>query len=588
MEAFIDELERSSQIEPAKYDDTYVDRLRQELEINTTPKEEIQLSALFELATTSLLPHAESVDDPHRRPIKRCRGLATQRGVLMRPGYRQTVAELPRLLFDTGAKRTFLSSKIARLLDHDALFPCDSTAVLPDGSTMPSQYVAKIYLAVGSFRMLTYARVIDLDAYDIILGEDWMKNVGVRIDYFRQRITARTNKRRTFVLTEGQLDDNQSMSSEEYMNAIRDAVHFPTIEGRKCVTMLKRKRCVGQLFLIRETDSQGPVGEEQRPRYADSQFTDVIEKHAKIFANELPEIQPGQQQFEHVIDTGDAEPVNILSYKLSIIKQDELRRQVKILFEKGLIRPSKNPWGFPVVFVKKGHQKPTEPKEWRMYVDFRMLNIRTKKNTYPLPLIEDCLNDIGNAIYISKFDLTMGYHQVRVRQQDIEKTAFNTPDGKYEYVTMPFGLVNAPATFQGMMNEILAPYRHKCCVVYLDDIVVYSNSAEEHRKHLDEILTALKKHQLIAKPTKSIVGAAEIEFCGHIVGNGSIKPSPEKTAVIREWPKPRTAHDIRQFVGLAAYYRKFIRGFADIAAPLFQALKKSDVTIKTKRFRKIK
>ena len=176
----------------------------------------------------------------------------------------------------------------------------------------------------------------------------------------------------------------------------------------------------------------------------------------------------------------------------------------------------------------------------------------------------------------------------RVRQQDIEKTAFNTPDGKYEYVTMPFGLVNAPATFQGMMNEILAPYRHKCCVVYLDDIVVYSNSAEEHRKHLDEILTALEKHQLIAKPKKSIVGAAEIEFCGHIVGNGSIKPSPEKTAVIREWPKPRTAHDIRQFVGLAAYYRKFIRGFADIAAPLFQALKESDVAIRAKRFRKIK
>jgi len=285
--------------------------------------------------------------------------------------------------------------------------------------------------------------------------------------------------------------------------------------------------------------------------------------------------------FEHSIDTGDAKPVNINAYPLSQLQLDEQAKQVTELLDKALIRESASPWGFPVLFVKK------KEGTWRMCIDYRALNNVTVKNGYPLPRIQECLDRIGKARYLTKLDLTLGYYQVRVAENDTKKTAFNTRYGKYEFTAMPFGLCNAPATFQSMMNSILRNSLDKFCLVYLDDILIFSNSISDHQKHLRTVLGILKEHKLYAKPSKCTVGAETLEFCGHIVGQGTLRPAPAKISAIKDWPAPKTAHHVQQFLGLASYYRRFVQGFARIAAPLSDLLKEDDIELHTKKNRPI-
>ena len=216
------------------------------------------------------------------------------------------------------------------------------------------------------------------------------------------------------------------------------------------------------------------------------------------------------------------------------------------------------------------------------------MNNVTKKDGYPLPRIQDYLNSIDKAKFVSKVDLTSGYWQIEVNKHSIPKTAFNTYSDKYEFLTMPFRLTNAPTTFQCIMNEALRDLTHQYMIVYLDDIVVYSDTAKDHFNHLEEIFRQLDKVGLYAKPSKCTIGASELEFCGHIVGNGQCQPLADKIAIIASWSQPRNVYEVRQFLGLASYYRHFIREFAQIAAPLSDLLVESDEKLRKQKFRAIR
>src|SRR4030095_5376865 len=192
------------------------------------------------------------------------------------------------------------------------------------------------------------------------------------------------------------------------------------------------------------------------------------------------------------------------------------------------------------------------------------------------PRIQECIDKLGRASCLSSIDLLSGYWQVRVVEKDILKTAFNTRYGKYEFLVMPFGLTNAPATFQTLMNSILRPYIDKF-------VLVYSNSEEEHLEHLRLMFEALRKHQLYARPDKCVFDQLTIEFCGHLVGQGVVKVLDSKVRAIKEWPQPRNVQEIRQFYGLVNYYRRFIRHFSIIAAPLSDLFKSHDGDTRKKR-----
>jgi hypothetical protein len=302
-------------------------------------------------------------------------------------------------------------------------------------------------------------------------------------------------------------------------------------------------------------------------KIANPELQQLLDEFKDIFKNELPDGLPPKRTVDHAIDTGQETPANRNAYSLSVQQLQEQIRQINELLKRGLIRESSSPWGAPVLFVAK------KTGEWRMCIDYRMLNSKTIKNTYPLPRIQDCLDRLGKASHLSSLDLLSGYWQVRVRDEDVPKTAFNTRYGKYEFLVMPFGLTNAPATFQTLMNSILRPYIDKFVLVYLDDILIYSNSEEEHREHLKLVLQALREHQLYARPEKCTFNRATVEFCGHVVGQGVVKVMDSKVKVICEWPQPRNVQEVRQFYSLVNYYRRFIRHFSIIAAPLSDLFK---------------
>lgn len=248
----------------------------------------------------------------------------------------------------------------------------------------------------------------------------------------------------------------------------------------------------------------------------------------------------------------------------------EARDQIEGLLKGGLIRPSMSPYGAPILFVKK------KGPGWRMCVDYRALNKITIRNRYPLPLIEDLLDRLHGATWFSKIDLRQGYHQVRIKESDIPKTAFRTHEGHYEYVVMPFGLCNAPSTFQKLMNEILMPECRDFVVIYLDDIMIYSKSEEEHREHVKTVLRALRKHQLYAVLWKCQFFRREIDYLGHHVDRHGVTVEPDKISAIKEWPVPTTVTKVRSFLGLANFYRRFVKNFSAIAAPLTDLTKDRD------------
>ncbi|GJW47540.1 putative reverse transcriptase domain-containing protein [Tanacetum coccineum] len=247
---------------------------------------------------------------------------------------------------------------------------------------------------------------------------------------------------------------------------------------------------------------------------------------------------------------------------------NELSEQLQELSDKGFIRPSSSPWGAPVLFVKK------KDGSFRMCIDYRELNKLTVKNRYPLPRIDDLFDQLqGSSIY-SKIDLRSGYHQLRVREQDVPKTAFRTRYGHYEFQVMPFGLTNAPAVFMDLMNRVCKPYLDKFVIVFIDDILIYSKDEREHEEHLKAILELLKKEKLYAKFSKCEFWIPKVQFLGHVIDSRGIHVDPAKIESIKDWAPPKTPTEIRQFLGLAGYYRRFIEGFSKIAKSMTKLTQK--------------
>lgn len=332
------------------------------------------------------------------------------------------------------------------------------------------------------------------------------------------------------------------------------------------------------LATLRMTDLSPP--DEKQPNL-DPLFKKVLAKFPSVFREELPIGLPKKRDVVHTIETGDAKPINTQAYQLNPQQLQEQQKQIDMLLQHGLIRESSSPWGSPVLFVPKPGNK------WRMCVDFRALNQVTKKNGYPLPRVQDCLDAFAGAVWFTKLDLVSGFWQLLMDPESVAKTAFNTIYGKYEFLVMPFGLCNAPATFQTLMNRVLRKFLWKICVVYLDDILIFSKTKEEHAQHLQEIFKALQQEKLFTSTKKCVVGVQEVEFCGHLITPNHTRPLQDKLDIINTWPTPSNAQQVRQFLGLASYYRRYIKGFAKLAAPLSDLLKEEDASLRAKKRRPI-
>jgi hypothetical protein len=293
----------------------------------------------------------------------------------------------------------------------------------------------------------------------------------------------------------------------------------------------------------------------------------VVRDFPDVFPEELPGFPPERDvEFSIELKPGTT-PVSRRSYRMPSNELAELKTQLQDLLEKGFIRPSSSPWGCPAIFVKKKDQT------LRMCVDYRPLNEVTIKKKYPLPRIDLLFDQLVGAKVFSKIDLRSGYHQIRVWPEDIPKTAFTTRYGLYEYLVMSFGLTNAPAHFTYLMNSVFMPELDKFVVVFIDDILIYSKSKEEHATHLRVVLTRLREHKLYAKFSKCEFWLDQVPFLGHILSAEGVAVDPSKVKDILEWKPPTTVHLVRSFLGMAGYYRRFIPDFSKISKPITELLK---------------
>ena len=294
----------------------------------------------------------------------------------------------------------------------------------------------------------------------------------------------------------------------------------------------------------------------------------VLVEYADVFADQ-PDDFGRTSKLKHSINTGDAQPIRQQVRRIPPYRREEARKLLSDMLSKEVIQPSGSPWASPIVLVSK------KDGSIRFCVDYRKVNGITRKDAYPLPRVDDTLDTLSGSKWFSTLDLISGYWQVEVEEKDREKTAFCTPDGLFEFKVMPFGLCNAPATFQRLMDMVLAGLQWTNCLVYLDDIIVIGKTFPQHLHNLTKVLERLRNAGLKLQPKKCCLCSKQVEFLGHIVSPNGVSTDPKKIDKVANWPIPSCKREVQQFLGLANYYRRFVADFAKIAKPLHKLTEKT-------------
>ncbi|GJP48243.1 hypothetical protein CLOM_g7544 [Closterium sp. NIES-68] len=321
----------------------------------------------------------------------------------------------------------------------------------------------------------------------------------------------------------------------------------------------------GFLAIATEVENDGEKASETPEK-----IKELLKEFQDILPDDLPNELPPYRTHQHeIVEEPGSKPTFRAPYRLSPTELTDMKKQIEYLLAKGLIRPSTSPYGAPVLFT------PKPDGSLRMCIDYRALNKQTIKNKYPIPRIDDLLDQLRGATVFSKLDLRSGYWQIRMADNSIHKTAFRTRYGSYEYLVMPFGLTNAPATFQAEMNHILRPLLDECVVVYLDDILIYSRDMKQHVEHLRRVFEILRRERFYVKLSKSEFALEKVQFLGHLVSAQGVHVDPKKIEAVRTWKTPENVKELQQFLGFANYYNRFVPQYAKLAAPLTNLLKKN-------------
>ncbi|GJU99606.1 putative reverse transcriptase domain-containing protein [Tanacetum coccineum] len=457
--------------------------------------------------------------------------------------YAATPAENNRVLFDSGADKGFVCISLDSMLNIppitiDTFYDIE----MADRNLVSTNTVIK----GATLTLLNQPFKIDLmpiklDSFDVVIGKDWLSKYHARI-----------------------------ICDEKFIHIPIDCETL-IIRGDQSKTRLNLISCIKteryisrgcQVFMIQVTEKK--KSDEKR-----LEDIPVVREFPEVFPEDLPGLPPVRQvEFQIDLILG-ATPVARAPYRLAPSEMQELSNQLQELSDRGFIQPSTSPWGAPVLFVKK------KDGSFRMCIDYRELNKLTVKNRYPLPRIDDLFDQLQGSSVYSKIDLRSGYHQLRVRDEDIPKTAFRTRYGHYEFQVMPFGLTNAPAVFMDLMNRVCKPYLDKFVIVFIDDILIYSRNEEEHANHLRIILELIKKEKLYAKFSKCDFWIRIVQFLGHLIDSQGLHVDPAKIEAVKNWASPTTPTEVRQFLGLAGYYRRFIKDFLKIAKSLTELTQKN-------------
>jgi hypothetical protein len=490
--------------------------------------------------------------------------------------------EHARVLIDTGTKYCYTSEQFVNLVQAPIRHQTQKYRVKAAfGHEVVDDRISLVNLEIVGIKIPWRTRIAPLDSYDIILGRNWIKkwvsstcwqtnvwrlfNPGGGIREFCPASFEFPGE--SLNQLSGEIYDESKMSLTEFRRALKDK----DTETFMCMVN------TDDIAAMNDEDLLALMEEPLGPRLEDpdplptvvapegTDFRASLEGLVKKYQTSFSKVTKAASvttSVEHLVDTGDAEPIGQRVRPMSPLLLQELKKKLKDLLKSGFIRPSSSPWSSPVLFAKK------PGGGLRFCVDYRAVNEVTKRDRHPLPLAQECFDALHGAKISSKLDLKSGFHQLSIATAHIPKTAFGTKYGHYEWLVMPFGLMNGPSSFQRLMTNILRDVIDVNVQVYLDDILIYSPSEAQHLKDLEKVLSILKENDLKISGGKSTLGAVEIDYIGHVISSDGIRPMPSKIEDSRSWPRPSTVYDVRSSLGLTGYYRHYVKNFAQTAAPL--------------------
>lgn len=449
------------------------------------------------------------------------------------------------VLIDSGASHNFISEKLVTKLGLATNDTSRYGVLVAGGVKVQGRGIIEgVELKLPTCDIETSFLPLELGISDIILGVQWLDTLGeMRVNWKLQQMKVWLDER--WILIQGEFDlHSANVSLKSLWKAI----------GKEGEGMIVEFGGLQKDEIALSVQLPGPM-------------EDLLSQYSQVF--EEPTGLPPSRGKEHgiVLEEG-AKPVSVRPFRYPQIQKAEIEKQIGSMLAAGIIQESGSPFSSPVLLVKK------KDGSWRFCVDYRALNRVTVADKFPIPMIDQLLDELHGAQIFSKLDLRSGYHQILVKKKDVPKTAFRTHDGHYEFLVMPFGLSNAPATFQSLMNQVFRPFLRKFILVFFDDILVYRKTEEEHKDHLEQVLRVLTEQQLYANRKKCQFGSRQVEYLGHVISGSGVAVDAEKVRAMLDWPEPRTIKALRGFLGLTGYYRKFVKHYGSIARPLTGLLQK--------------
>ena len=456
------------------------------------------------------------------------------------------------ILVDGGSTHNFVQLRVAKFLGLRSTPVTPLPVMVGDGGVIHcDRRYPQVSITIQGHHFTTDLFGLPLSGADLVLGVQWLRALGpVTTDY-----TA------------------LSMSFTHLglpITLFADVPVTPPLASAHQLRRMLRTQVVAALFQLGPAPSS-PLSTTptllpatEPPPLA---LHPLLTKFHHLF-QEPTQLPPARLISHHIHLTPGAKPVTVKPYRYPHSQKTELEKQVQTMLDSGLIRLSHSPFSSPVLLVKK------KDGSWRCCIDYRALNSITIKHSFPMPTIDELLDELGAASCFSKLDLRQGFHQIRMAEEDIHKTAFRTHSGHYEYCVMPFGLCNAPAKFQATMNEMLKPFLRKFVAVFFDDILVYSSSWDDHLLHLEAVFSTLARDSFYLRESKCVFAKTRLQYLGHILSATGVSPDPSKISAIVDWPTLTTTTALRGFLSLTGFYRRFIRGYAPLAAPLNSLLRK--------------
>lgn len=463
-------------------------------------------------------------------------------------------------LLDSGASRSFISSRLVKKLGVKPVPTAHAVQVtLADNRVVDASLcLPRVKLKIGSITTSAALYVLEDMEDDLILGMDWLERENPKADWRRKTILLRGKT----IHCVGSPAEHPHLRADfvpEYLMSAKQLKKMLVRGSDAYIVMLKK---------VDGTPLPSLCFSELGSDRCHPAVVDLLSRYGDVF--DSPSGLPPDRTIKHTVPLSPGfTPPARTPYRMSATELQELKRQINELLDMGFIQPSSSPFASPVLLVPKPNGT------WRLCVDYRALNMGTVKNRYPLPRIDDLFQQLHGAQYFSKLDFTSGYWQIEMAPEDVQKTAFTTRYGLFEWRVMPFGLTSAPSTFQRAMHHLFHDLLDKGVVVYLDDVLIYSSTLEEHLQLLQAVLQRLQRAKYYASLPKCMFAQSEIQFLGHIVSAQGIKPTADKLQAVRDWPRPQNVHDVRSFLGMCSFYRKFIHRFAHIASPLHDLTKGS-------------